>query len=394
MGAAEDAPDVVDNDIYGLTRAMLNGYLWNVKNPGKDWKGNDVYSYFDFSHEGWYTEYMSGASLDPEKLYLLAGDANVDILRYAWVLFTNVDRFNETYRDTDYGTYEDFCMYITEANEFYYEDMITLAKIGWHDTTNRGVTDLTDEQIGVCFNNLCPRIFLFGSGLSMVEWSGGSFGVGAPSVVKPGSEGANQLASLSELYTTIFNSEGVHYINDVLPSTTAFFNGNIILTTAMLGEMESSQMRGTQFERGILPCPQYNRSAPGFRTIVHDQAEISVILNNASSFTMASAYLQFINEESADVLKEYYEKGLKFKYNESKTTREMIDFVKDHIDSPFDSVFATYICGTSTVAQELYGVIQSMASQNKNAFASTFNANQGSYQASLEAILEKMAALE
>ena len=39
-GAAEDAPDVYNNDMYGLTRAMVAGYLWNVKNPGTDASGN------------------------------------------------------------------------------------------------------------------------------------------------------------------------------------------------------------------------------------------------------------------------------------------------------------------------------------------------------------------
>ena len=227
-----------------------------------------------------------------------------------------------------------------------------------------------------------------------MEWSGGAQGKGTPSVVRPNSEGANNLATLAELYTGLFNAEGVHFINSVLESTTEFFDGNIILTMAELGEMESQEMRGTAFERGIAPFPQYNRQSPGFRTIVHDQAEIACILNNASSFSMASAYMQYINEESADVLNEYYEKGLKFKYNESKTTRMMIDFVKDHINTPFESVLTVYVCGTSSVARQLYDILDNLAKNDSNAFASTYAGVADSYQAQLTVILGDLAALD
>ncbi len=393
-GAAEDSPDVLDNDIYGLVRAMMNGYLWNVSNPGEDKNGNEVYSYFDFSYDGWYEEYMKGASYDSNKLYLLAGDYHIDLVRFAWVFFTNIDLFNETFASTDYKSYDYMVEYIIGTDEFLYEDLTYLAKTGWVDKgTTSDETDLGD-QIGLCLNNVCPRIFLACSGLSVVEWSGGAEGKGTPSIYAPTSEGANRLATLSQLYTALYNAEGVHYINDVLPSTTEFFSGNIVLSMAKLGEMESASMRDTKFTRGILPFPRYNRQSPNFVTVVHDQAEVSCILNNASSFSMASAYMQYMNEESDDVLNEYYEKGLKFKYNESKAVRAMIDFIKENIRSPFDAVLVNYICAEAATGGQLYEMYHSDAINNKNSFASTYAQNQGSYQASLTAILDKLSKLD
>lgn len=399
QGSAEDSPDIIDNDTLGMTRAVLNGYFWNVSNPGKDTTGEDVYSYFDFTTPGWYLEYMKGTTLDPNKMFLTASEFNLDIIRYAWVLFVNVDRFNETFASTDYGTYVDFCQYITEANEFYYEDLLYVAKVGWKDTINKDSVDEKDEQIGVCLNALAPRLFQSAAGVSMFEWSGGEWGVGTPSVVQAGTEGANKLAAFSELYTDMYNAEGMlrygfQIGGNVLESTTTFFNGNVILTMAKLGEMESQEMRGTPFERGVVPFPQYNRQAPGFRTIVHDQAELSGILNNTKSFTMSSAYLQFMSENSSDVLTEYYEKGLKFKYNESRTTREMIDFIKDHIATPFEMVMNMYVCQTSAVGKQLYDIFDQAAKQQNNSFASTYNANASSYQVRLQELIDLMAMIE
>ena len=76
-GSAEDAPDIYNNDLHGLARAMMAGYLWNVKNPGKDVAGNEVKNYFDFSYEGWHYDYMKGCTFDQEKLYLLVGNSDI-----------------------------------------------------------------------------------------------------------------------------------------------------------------------------------------------------------------------------------------------------------------------------------------------------------------------------
>lgn len=393
-GAAEDAPDVFDNDIYGLVRAMMNGFLWNISNPGKDANGNEVYSYFDFSYDGWYNEYMEGASFDPEKLYILAGDYHIDLIRYAWVFFTNVDLFNETFGTTDYKSYDYMVEYIMGTNEFLYDDLTYFAKTGWRDTgSSRDEIDKND-QIGICLNVISSRIFLACSGLSMVEWSGGEQGKGTPSVYPAESEGANALNTLSQKFTELYNAEGVYCVGNVLDAVTQFFDGNVVLTVAKIGEMESAAMRETTFTRGILPFPRYDRNESDFVTVVHDQAEVSCILNNASSFSMASAYLQYMNEESDVVLEEYYERGLKFKYNESRSVRRMIDFIKEHIRSPFDSVLTVYLCDESTEKKQIYDIFAECATQNKNSFASTYHQHRGSYQTALETLVSRLAAQE
>lgn len=391
QGSAEDSPDVIDNDIYGLVRAMMAGYLWNVADPGADANGNTVYSYLDLEKEGWYTDYMKGATFDPQKIYILAGDYHIDLIRFAWVLFTNVDDFNEVYSTTEYGNYDEFCEYLTETNDFFYSDLVTLARKGWRDDGNeKNETDFEDSQIGLCLNANAPRIFLFGCGHSMVDWSGGSFGEGTPSVFAADSEGANVLAQVSQRYTELFNGAGVHYIDTILESTTEFFKGNIIFTMSVLGEMESQQMRGTNFQRGIVPFPRYSTAAPDYCTVVHDQAEISCILNNTASFSAVTAYLQFINENSADVLEEYYERSLKFKYNENKTVRTMIEFVKEHIVSPFDSVMALYLCDVSSQKKQLYSILQEQAIEQSNGFASSYAKYASTYELALRESLEKM----
>ena len=390
LGSSGDAPDVVDNDIYGLVRAMMGGLLWNVSDPGVDARGDAVYSYFDFSHEGWYSEFMQGASFDPDKLYLLAGNYHIDVLRYAWVFFVNVSLFNATFSSTDYSSYDFLVEYITETNDFLYDDLEYLAKTGFRDTgKNRNEVDKYD-QIGILLNGASAAIFLASSGLSMIEWVEGT-----PRVCGVATEGANALARLSLLYSDLYGTRGVRYVSGIGTSVTDFFDANVILTIAKLGEMESAAMRELSFDRGILPMPRYERGYESdFVTTVDDRAEVSCILSTARSFSLASAYMQYLNEESDDVLFEYLERSLKFKYNESRAVREMIDFIKSKIRSPFDYVMTNYLCETSAVGRKLSQFFQSDASGGKVSFASSYASAQSSYQTNLTAILEMLATMD
>ena len=394
-GAAEDAPDIYNNDIHGMTNAMLNGYLWNVTDPGLDAKGNEVKSYFEFGHECWYKEYMEGASFSKDKLYMLVGDYNIDIIRFAWVFFVNIDLFDATYGSLTeedgfgFNSYEGLCEYIEGTGDWFYDDIIDLAAIAHNDAggSTQGKTDVNDAQIGACINYLAPRIFIWGSGVSVYEWTKNGKacepGVGTPSLLLKNDIDA--MVKLGEKYTELYNSLGVLTMPyHVKESTTMFMDGKIVMSMAELGEMESEQMRNTSFKRGILPFPRYDRAyTDAVTTVVHDQAEIDTILNNAKSFDMASAYLQYVNELSMEILDLYYEDVLKFKYNDSKGARKMIDLVHETIDSPFDSVLSAKVFAE----KQFYSYFQEDAAANRN---STFSSNYGSFRDAVQQTLEEM----
>jgi hypothetical protein len=165
---------------------------------------------------------------------------------------------------------------------------------------------------------------------------------------------------------------------------------------AELGEMESEEMRNTPFSRGILPFPRYQRNyTDGITTVVHDQAEVDTILNNAKSFNMASAFLQYVNELSVEILDTYYEEVLKFKYNDSKGARMMIDMVHDSIDSPFDSVLSAKIFGTSTGVMQLYDYFQQDANSDRDStFSSEYKSIRDVVQGQLTTMLEDFVKLQ
>ena len=347
---SQDAVDIYINDICALTRCMFSGYCTNLLNFGENKDGSKVQNFFNFSYDGWYADYMAGLTLDSSKQYIMAGDYFVDLIRFAWVIFVNVNEYDATFTSfADWQSYDYTARRIDFSGEWTFDDLAFLASKAHLDSTNKGTTDLTDARIGFLLTTMAHRIVYWQSGLSIVEWEG-DFGVGTPKVVgDKGTDPAAQsmLGDLSTAYGRLYNASGVYTKAINKECVDMFISGKAVFSTVVLGEMESASMRDVSFTRGVLPFPKYDASQESIHTVVHDQAEVGVILRNAQSPTMASAYMQYINEESATVLEEYYENSLKVKYNLAGDSeggvRLMIDLVHDTIDSPFECLLARQV---------------------------------------------------
>ncbi|MBP3437151.1 MAG: hypothetical protein J6K61_04500, partial [Clostridia bacterium] len=379
-------PDVYSDDIYALLRAMFQGYLKNVLDFGTNKDGTPVQNFFDFTYDGWYPDYMKGVTLDANKQYILAGDYFIDLVRFAWVIFVNVDQFNEVFaKDVTWKSYDEAAGRIDYNSDYWtYDELMYLANKAHKDNQNIGVTDVDDERIGLLFNSVSERIALWTCGLSIVEWKGanGEYveqGKGTPNIVgQPGTDPATKslLSNVATAYKELFRAGGVYNtgyagINGNKEATDLFVNARAIFSTMLLGEMESKALREVTFNRGVLPFPKYDTAQEDFHTLVHDQAEVGCILTNAKSPTMASAFMQAINEESKDVLHEYYENSLKVKYNTAGEDSEsgvrlMIDLVYESIDSPFESLVSNYICLDAGNGAETYSVFTYMRQDAKN----------------------------
>ena len=392
-GAAEDAPDIYNNDMYGLTRAMVAGYLWNVKNPGADANGNEVKNYFDFTYDGWNYEFMKGCTFDQNKMYILAGDYFLDMIRMAWVFYVNVDMFNENGQALGYGDINAFYEYVT-SGIWDYESLTYMCKRVWQDNgTERDKTDKKDGRIGLAVNHVSDWIFVSSSGVTpfyqdenykpCVMQDTNTFNLMATAL-------RTVVSGSVDVASSTLTGDGIYFEREVLSSTNYFFDGNFLFAVSVLGELESTAMRGVEFQKGLVPFPKWNEQRQDeYHTMVHDQTELGAILNNAASFGRASAYMQAVNEESADVVYEYYEKGLKFKYNEDKGIRSMIDLVYNTIDTPFGMQLAGLASANST--ETLVGMGKAAV---MDTVASTFGSEKIAYETALKATLESFAKLQ
>ncbi len=387
--SSKNSPDIYNNDLIGLAKAMVNGYLWNVNDPG-----DDVKNYFDFKRDGWYQDFIKGCTFDQNKIYVFAGDYFIDMIRMAWVIYVNEDLYTQNAGKLPQwaGTLTSFYTAV-EDGDWDMDDMATICGAVFTEGEGGvlGVTDREDKLIGLAVNHTTDWVMANTSGVS-VYYQDKKDGY-KPKVI----ESENDFKRISDKYIAMVNTKGV--INDntgttaaVLETTKIFLEGKTVFAVSRLGEMESDGLRDASFAKGLVPFPKWNKNEQrDYHTVIHNQVELGGILNTAKAYSAASALMQFLNEESEDVVYTYYERGLKYKYNDNKNARAMMDIVRENADSPF-GFFIGDLCYMMLYqgAEPLQGLLL-----DKNAtLSSTFAAEKDSYVDCLNKMMETFANLD
>ena len=383
QGSATDAPDLYNNDMYGLNRAIIAGCLMNLANP-LDGKGNEQTSYFNFDDEGWNYEFMQGATFDSNKVYILAGDYYLDMIRMAWVLYVNKTMFNNNASALGAKDANEFYQYVL-AGIWDYEMLTDMCSAIWKDTgKDRDKADLEDERVGLAINHIADWIFPAATGLTPFYINEDGKAESLSDIYEYNLMGT----AFRDIYKSGGTGEGIYWQQEVLSSTEAFMNGNFLFAQSVLGELESDELRNVSFEKGLVPFPKYDAGRQEeYHTMVHDQTELGAVLVTTRSFARASAFMQYANELSEDVVTEYYEFSLKFKYNEDAAIRGMIDCVYESIDIPFGMQFELIILNYGTGLTPLYEGIFYGSLSNK------FDSNKQAYKVALDKALEEFNKL-
>ena len=379
--SSKNSPDIYNNDINGLSWAMLDGLLWNVKNPGEGIK-----NYFDFEADGWYTEYIKGCTFNQDKYYIFAGDYFIDMIRMAWVVYVNHDIFT-----ANIGKMPNWCK---SLNEFYtyvedgFWDIDILADMASRvhaDSGNLGETERNDTVVGLSITHLMGSlVFPSSSGVTLYYLDKeNNYTPRVMSDIDDYQKLANKYADLLETKGVYLNPTTIQGIKEV---TLHFIDGNVLFATQRLGEMESAALRDFSAAKGLVPIPKWNQNEQDeYHTVVHNQAELGCILNTAKAFSASSALMQYLNENSEKVVHAYYEKGLKYKYNDDKNARTMMDIVRAGTDDPF-SLTIGRLC------QEFYTgtpALTGLPLGNNTTISSTFASEKDVYNDCMRQAIER-----
>jgi hypothetical protein len=316
---------------------------------------------------------MLGTSLTHDKRYVLVSDYFIDVIRYSYVMYANRGMFDEVMQGQCI-TVHDLYEYVQQGI-WDYDLLIQYIEIAHKDTVNSASTDKEDEAKGMVASSHMERAYTWTNGLSVLEWDDEIYNSN-PYII----ENHPQFHEYAERFSELWNTQGLYHCATVQEATTLFLDGTYLFALSMMGEMESEQVRDSAVNKGVLPLPKFDqRMQPEYHTLVHDQAEVACILNNARHFTAASAYLQKASEDSVAIMKEYYDKSLKLKYNEDKDTQAMMDLIHDRIVTPFELIITRivvsggqYLPGAPYAGAEIYNMVLADAKEQKTSFASSW----------------------
>ena len=374
----DDSPDLVSWSGYGLVRAGIKGQLYNALTT--DEKAN----YFDISLDnGWYSDFMYENTLDESKLFLLAGDYFVDILRYAMGVMINIDMYNDLFASE--GGIES--LYETvESGDWDYDELERAAAAAHVDSGIIGSADDADTFGIVSSDSWFVRGLFSSAGFDVFEEKDGKI-----SYIQDIGEIHTFVDKLIEIayadYTkNPFPPRSVSYAET---ETFARKNALFALDTPLL-TFEGTLVRNMDQKVGILPYPKYYDDTP-YKALVLDAANIGGILYNSDKFAPCSAFLQLMSEESnggsGTVIYEYYEMALKYKYTVDPGQIRMLEIIREGVCSPKATLYDNYIANTAGGGSLQYRkVIEKSLNANSNTFASDWQSQRDTVQRRLEEV--------
>lgn len=364
--AGDDVYDLAINDQYGFSKLAINGIFYNLLDPGYE-------SYFDFDADGWYSDYMTGFMVGNQKMYLLAGDYFIDLLRATHVVYVNTDMFTNLYGDPNelYGIVEDGGWTIDKYTEY--------VDGAYVDLNGDGTEDAGDSYglYGNANSGMFSFCFLFSTDISSVTFDSSRI----PSI----SDSNERASKFCDKLLTLYDSRGfgktVTYNAEMM---TKYASGGALFSHFIkLGEVESAAFRAMD-NLGIVPYPKADELQDGYHSIPHDTAELGAVpaTISADSMSALSAYLQAIAYYSyKDVVVEYFDIALKNKYARDEPTGRMLDIIREGINSPFEVAFG------SNYSSIVWTSISKSIEKDTNMFASNYEAALSGAREGLEKLI-------
>jgi len=357
--------DMYINDQRPMVETAIKGYLFNVLDDSYE-------SYFDFDHEGWYTEYMDSLTMNKNKHFFLAGDYFIDILRGSHVMYFNRNMMRDNFGDADAIYKLVLDKEWTYEKKFYYVDNI------YTDLNGNSEVD-ADDLFG--FWPCSSDLFIYSTDVASVKYDD----AGTPYLEPDVERGARLTDTVLKFYASKSNLYKLKSTFSSQDICDRFVEDKLLFTYWLkIAAFENSVMR--EYDGiGIAPYPLFDEAQEDYITAPHTIVEsggIPVSIDSASASAL-SAYLQAMTVQSCEELMPvYFETVLKVKYSQDDYSAQMLDIISSTIRSPFVVVYNVLIDRYFSLP------LSNSVSMMTNTYASTVASMQDAAEIKLESIIE------
>lgn len=373
----DDSPDVVNTMSYGVVRAGIKGLLYNALSTDKE-------NYFDLSAEGWYSDFMYENTLDDKKIYILAGDYFIDVLRYGYGMLVNLDMYDDLFA-AEGGSATLFEM--IEDGEWNYDELTRYIERAYVDEGEIGKLEASDTLGAINDPNWLVRSTFATSGLDLFETNAD----GVLQYVTDTTAIHNYVDDMLNLVT----SQGfyLNMANGTLPRVPfmqTFTEGKVLFSfDAPVLSLEGSTIQNMDDKVALLPYPKYNPDTE-YGALISDNGNVGCILYSSDKFTECSAYLQMATELSnggrETLIYEYFDVTLKYKLSNTPEQVTMLEYIRDGLCAPKILLYDNYFA--KSVGMKTFGsLINASLIANTNSFASDWQSQITAVQNALDTTL-------
>ena len=355
------SPDMYCNFMTDMLVASLKGSfsnLYSTKHGEGDYVGKN---YFDTKDDAYMADLMSSLTLSLDKIYVIASDYFIDLIRAFFVVPVNVSLYNSIASSMIEDLNEDG---VSDVNDFFEEVWAkewTYTRLAEYcdkiykegDAGESGVS--VDDTLGFALgkNGLPAAGLVYTSSVVVIHktWneSRGDYDYAYP-------KENEELYALSDAVNNLFNSRGVMCIDGIDAASVGATTANLGVRTQftkdkilfggiiLLGSIEYEayqRMKGEDTGFGLVPVPLYrDGSEDNYLTQIHVVGRAGGIARGTKKFVQCSAFIQYQTEHSTDILNQYYDYNLTYEAADGLDGNvDMLKYIRTNVRTSFDKLF-------------------------------------------------------
>ncbi|MCL2813130.1 MAG: hypothetical protein FWD23_00875 [Oscillospiraceae bacterium] len=359
VSAGADDYDFVAAYSYYITPVALDGLLYNLKTV-------DYLS----PAQPWWSESCADEMTVDGKLYFIAGDLAISLLKNMYVTFFNKQLAQDLSMENLYQ--------LVLNGGFTMEKLKELTRDTWRDLNGDGKPDKGDA-FGYAITTGTYLDAMFAT-LDNPITTKNEHGIPELSINNP------KTAQIVEnlyglLYDNANNSYAVPEAQNHIDDIMAMFPENRVLF--MPGTLATNEeLRAMNSDYGIIPYPKFDKDQKDYYTASQDSFSIfSIPVTNTRLEATAAAMEALCAESYRKVTPAYYEIALKKKYARDDESSQMIDIIRDGLKFNFGFL------NSMSIGPFIAGMFRDLMQAKSTDFASYYDKKAPKFEKDLEKLI-------
>ena len=368
QSGSSSTPDMYCNFLTDMLSTSLLGSFANLYSRERGDNFIDRYA------DGYMGDLMSSLTLSTEKIYVIASDYYLDLIRSFYIVPVNRQMYDKIaptmpglldYNNDGVKNIDDFFEEVW-AMKWTYDRVANYSAKVYNNTSGLATPNLGDT-VGFALSSSSPLSasgMVYTSSVTVIhkEWNKTTqdydyYYPQDDSDIVALTNALNNLFSQTGVISVI-NSEGQKWGSDALQAIRYQFSQNKVLFggVIMLGSLEYDDyqnMKGENGGFGVVPAPLFRSTRivtkddgtteevqENYQTQIHPVGRAGGIAHTTKKFTQCTAFVQYQSTHSTEILNEYYNYNLTYDIADGlQGNIEMLQFIRENVRSCFDKVF-------------------------------------------------------
>jgi len=360
--AGDNLYDLIAGYAYFITPLATEGIFLNwAKVP-----------YIDYHAPWWGLDLVNATTIDG-KLYFITGDLSLSFISNLTCLF-----FNRRIQK-DYNVVNLYQLVL--SGEWTYDKMFEICMEVYRDVNGDGVKNEGDIfGAALAHGNTCEAIFT--SQDQQITQIGDDgypyFVLNSPRTIK----------IVENMMTLFYNNRGTYSFPESTeyPERAIFKNGESLFMNGYINTAE--ELRDMDDDFGVVPYPKFDEAQEKYRSRSQDAFSFFSVPATCSEFEFAGAVTEALAAESYRFLTPtYYEVAMKIKYSRDDETSQMLDIIRNGVQSDFAYTY-------SNSMNNIVHIFRELTDKKSTDFVSLYEKKEPALEKSLQKLIDSYQELD